>query len=95
MTSGTSPLDFIVARFPQHRGSLERLYTRSESFRSLCDDIRECLAALETWTQSTAEEAPVYSKEFATLLRELEEELLEDVQNEGELIDYRTRDGVL
>jgi hypothetical protein len=90
MTSDTLPLDLIVARFPGHRGSLERLYTRSESFRSLCEDVRDCLAAIETWTQSTAEEAPVYREEFAILLQELDEELLEDVKNEGTLIDYRT-----
>lgn len=92
MTSDTSSLDHIVARFPEHRDSLRRLYTRSESFRSLCDDIRECLGALETWSQSTAEEAPVYREEFALLLQELDEELLEDVKNEGEFIDYRTRE---
>jgi hypothetical protein len=89
MTGRTSPLDLIIGRFPEHRDSLERLYIKSELFRSLCDDIRECLAAIETWSQSTAEEAPANRKEFATLLHELEEELLEDVNNEGELSDYR------
>jgi len=39
-----------------------------------------------------AEEAPAYRNEFATLLQELEEELLEEVKNEGELIDYRTQE---
>jgi hypothetical protein len=92
MTGGIAPLDLIIARFPEHRDSLERLYTRSESFRSLCDDIRECLAALETWSQSMTEEAPAYRKEFATLLQELEEELLEDLKNERDLIEYRTRE---
>lgn len=92
MTGGIAPLDLIMTRFPEYRDSLERLYTRSESFRSLCDDIRECLAALETWSQSMAEEAPAYRKEFAILLHELEEELLEDVNNEGELIGYRIQE---
>jgi hypothetical protein len=91
MTGGISPLDLIVARYPEHRDSLERLHTRSESFRSLCEDVRDCLAAIETWTRSTAEEAPAYRKEFAILLQELDEELLEEVKNEGELIDHRTR----
>jgi len=91
MSNGASSLDLIMARFPGHRESLERLYVKSESFRSLCDDIRECLAGLETWSQSMAEEAPAYRKEFAALLHELEEELLEDVKNEGELIDYRAQ----
>lgn len=90
MTGDTSSLDLIMERFPEHRESLERLDIKSESFRSLCDDIRECLAALETWSQSLAEEATTYRQEFAILLSELEEELLEDVKNEGPLIDYRT-----
>jgi hypothetical protein len=92
MTGGIAPLDLIIARFPEHRDSLERLYIKGESFRSLCDDIRECLAALETWSRSTAEDAPAYRKESAALFDELEEELLEDVKNEGEFIDYRSQE---
>lgn len=92
MTNDTSSLDLIMTRFPGHRDSLERLYIQSESFRSLCDDIRECLIALETWSQSTVEEAPVYREEFAILLHELEDELLEDVKHEEELIEYRTQE---
>lgn len=92
MNRGTSSRDLVMARFPEHRESLQRLYGRSESFRSLCEDVRECLAALETWSRSMAEEAPAYRNEFATLLQELEEELLEEVKNEGELIDYRTQE---
>ncbi|MEN6437777.1 MAG: hypothetical protein ABFD97_04275 [Syntrophobacter sp.] len=82
MTNDTSVLDLIMARFPEHSESLEHLYVKSESFRTLCDDIRECLATLETWSQSMAEEAPVYRKEFATLLQELEEEVLQIVESE-------------
>jgi hypothetical protein len=92
MTGGISPLDLIMARFPEYRDSLEHLYIKSESFRSLCEDVRDCLASIETWTRSTAEEAPAYREEFATLLQELDEELLEDVNNEGELIDYRSQE---
>ncbi|HQN19666.1 MAG TPA: hypothetical protein PKV86_11020 [Syntrophobacteraceae bacterium] len=91
MNRGTSSLDLIMARFPEHRESLGRLYGRSESFRSLCEDVRECLAALETWSRSMAEEAPAYRKEYAILLHELEEEVLEGLDNEGALIDYRNR----
>jgi len=40
MNRGTSPLDLIMARFPEHHESLGRLYGRSESFRSLCEDVR-------------------------------------------------------
>jgi hypothetical protein len=39
--------------------------------------------------------APVYREEFAILLQELDEALLEDVKNEGELIDYRIRESEL
>jgi len=39
-----------------------------------------------------AEEASAYRKEFAALLQELEEELLEDVKNEGELMDCQNQE---
>jgi len=87
MTSGTSSLDLIMARFPEHRETLERLYIKSESFESLCDDIRECLAALDTWSRSMQEEAPAYRREYSMLLDELERELLEYVENERNLLD--------
>lgn len=92
MISDTSSLELIMARFPEHRDSLERLDTRSESFESLCDDIRECLVALDASSQSMEEEAPAYRKEYRMLLHELDEELLECVENERELVDYRTRE---
>jgi len=44
------------------------------------------------WSQSMAKEAPAYRKEFAALLHELEEELLEDVKNEGGFIDCQNQE---
>ena len=68
-------LSLIMERFPEERKALRHLFEESLSFQSLCDDYRECLEALQTWTQSTSKEAPAICSAYEELLQELEQEV--------------------
>jgi hypothetical protein len=68
-------LSLIMERFPEERKALRNLFQESLSFQSLCDDYRECLAALQPWAQSTSKEAPAICSAYVELLRELEQEV--------------------
>ena len=65
----------VLKRFPQERATLLRLFRESSSFQSLCDDYRDCLAALRHWEQSASGEAPALAKAYTELLGELEQEV--------------------
>ena len=74
-------LALIMERFPEERQALCRFFQESRSFQSLCNDYRECLAALQNWQQSTSEEAPAWRDEYAHLLLELEQEVRQYLEN--------------
>jgi hypothetical protein len=92
MSSDTSSLVLVMERFSRHAETLERFYKKSESFQSLCDDYQECLALHESCSRFIAQEAAEYQRDSATLLHELEEEILEYLETEGELIDHPTQE---
>jgi len=79
--SAGAGLSLIMERFPEERQTLRRLFQESMSFQSLCNDYRECLAALQNWQQSTSEEAPALRDEYAHLLLELEQEVRQYLEN--------------
>jgi hypothetical protein len=83
--SAGAGLSLIMERFPEEGLALRRLFKQSPSFQSLCNDYRECLAALQNWQQSTAEEAPVWRAEYAQLLLELEQEVRQYLENPAAL----------
>jgi len=61
---------------------LQRLFRGNPSFQSLCEDYRDCLAALQQWEQSTSEEAPALAGAYAELLGELEQEVRQFLEDE-------------
>jgi hypothetical protein len=65
----------LLRRFPEARAALQRLFRANPSFQSLCEDYRDCLAALQYWEQSTSGEAPALAGAYAELLGELEQEV--------------------
>lgn len=81
-SAGTG-LSLIMDRFPEERQALRRLFQESLSFQSLCNDYRECLAALQNWQQSTSDEAPAWRDEYANLLLELEQEVRQYLENQA------------
>jgi hypothetical protein len=80
--SAGAALSLIMERFPEEGQALRRLFEESLSFQSLCDDYQECLAELQNWQQSTSEEAPAWSDEYAHLLLELEQEVRQYLEQE-------------
>jgi hypothetical protein len=81
--SAGAGLSLIMDRFPEERQALCRLFQESLSFQSLCNDYRECLAALQNWQQSNSEEAPAWLDEYAHLLLELEQEVRQYLENQA------------
>ncbi len=81
-SAGTG-LSLLMERFPGERQALRRLFQESLSFQSLCNDYRECFAALQDSQQSTSEEAPAWRDEYAHLLLELEQEVRQYLENEA------------
>jgi hypothetical protein len=79
--SAGAGLSLIMERFPEERQALRRLFQESLSFQSLCNDYRECLAALQHWQQSTSEDTPAWRDEYAHLLLELEQEVRQYLGN--------------
>ena len=78
--SAGAGLSLLIKRFPEESQALHRLFQGSLSFQSLCNDYRECLAALQNWQQSSSEEAPAWRAEYANLLLELEQEVRQYLQ---------------
>lgn len=72
----------VLKRFPEERPALQRLFRENPSFQSLCDDYRDCLAALQHWQQSVSEEAPALARAYAELLGELEQEVWQFLEDE-------------
>jgi hypothetical protein len=72
----------VLKRFPEARVALQRLFRDSASFQSLCEDYRDCLAALQYWEQSTSGEAPALAGAYAELLGELEQEVRQFLEDE-------------
>jgi hypothetical protein len=75
-------MTLILELFPGEGGNLKRLFKESSSFRFLCDDYQNCLAALRQWQLSTSEDAPAMRDICEELRRLLEQEVrqyLEDL----------------
>jgi len=72
----------VMKRFPEARAALQRLFRGNPSFQSLCDDYRDCLAALQHWLQSSSVEAPDLARAYAELLGELEQEVRQFLEDE-------------
>jgi hypothetical protein len=69
----------LFKRFPDRKQTIKALFEKSESFQTICDDYRQCAEALRHWNRSSDEDAPARTREYEALLRELEEEILQNV----------------
>ena len=66
----------IYKRFPERKEPIKALFNNNESFKTLCEDCCRCADALQYWKHSLDEDAPARVREYEDLLRELEEEIL-------------------
>ncbi len=69
----------ICKRFPDHKNEVKRLFGESETFQAVCEDYMRCAEALGYWNQSDSEEAPARREEYAALLKDLEAEILQSL----------------
>lgn len=69
----------VCKRFPDRMDKVKRLFGESETFQATCEDYVRCAEALRYWHQSDSEEAPARRKEYAALLKDLEAEILQNL----------------
>ena len=75
MNPDADTLTLISAAFTDGDELIGRAFRRSESFRSVCEDYRECATALEHWKKLETVEAHLRRREYAELLVELGREI--------------------
>lgn len=76
-------LFLVIERFPDRRDVFKHFYAEQESFRSLCENYRQCLEALHYWAQADRKNAATRHREYHKLLHELEGELLRYSRSDG------------
>lgn len=75
MNPDAETLTLIRTSFPDRGEFIEHTFRQNESFQSVCEDYRECIAVLERWKQRETAEAPLRRQEYAELLVELDQEI--------------------
>jgi hypothetical protein len=71
MPAKTRILNLITARFAGRDLLIERAYRHDASFRSLCEDYRDCADAIERLHKEGSTIAAVRREEYTELLEEL------------------------
>ncbi len=69
----------VIKVFPDHEKSIKRLYKESELFQDLCESYQKCVEALKHWNASNLDEAPARREEYGTLLKEIEADILQEI----------------
>ena len=69
----------ILERFPEKIHTLTLLMAEDPEFLAVCEDYDACIEALRYWAQSSEPEAATRINEYNTLVRELEEEIVQVV----------------
>lgn len=70
-------LSIVLAKFPDHKDKIKRLFRENKTFQSLCEDYRQCSEALKYWNRSASDDGHARREEYAALLRDLEAETLQ------------------
>jgi hypothetical protein len=71
MFAATDVLTLIKARFADRDALIERTFRHDASFRSLCEDYRDCVFALERLQKTDSPATAARRGEYAELLEEL------------------------
>lgn len=72
----TKELDHMISRFPIYRSSVMELYSKSDDFKSLCEDYWNCTNNLGKLL-AKADTPARLSNQYRLLSLELEQEVLE------------------
>jgi uncharacterized protein YdcH (DUF465 family) len=75
--------ELIVEQFPELRETIRRLFEEDAQFQELCADYGEARRALAHWS-APAKGASQTTTEYRILVRELEQEILELLQERGD-----------
>jgi hypothetical protein len=75
MASTVEMLALIKERFPDRDGAIERAFWREPAFRGACQDLRDCLAALERLRRLDSSDKLTRELEYAALLEDLTREI--------------------
>jgi len=65
----------VKARFAEAASAIERSFAQEPSFRSLCEDYRDCLTTLERLQGADPGSADARRQEYTELREELEKEI--------------------
>jgi hypothetical protein len=74
---------YVVARFPEHELAIERLFRRSESFHSMCEDYADGVDALAAWEDAADPRAEAEMIELRDCLTDLEAEILTTLEEDA------------
>ena len=80
----------IAERLHNSRHIVENLCKEDDTFRSIYEDYLKCLDVQRYWLQSDSDDAAVLSMEYAELVTELENELIEIIKRRGLLYRLST-----
>ena len=76
-------MDHIRRRFPEKSETLALLMAEDPEFRAICEDYDDCVHACRYWAQSKDPDAEIRVKEYRTLIKELENEIIEALDSNG------------
>ena len=66
----------VIERFPEHAASIRERFHADESFREMCGDYAETVAALERWRASSSPHRAARVEEYRELASALEVEIV-------------------
>ncbi len=69
----------VIQRFPNHKDTVKRLFSESETFQAMCEDYMKCAEALRYWNHIESEEALARREEYVTLMQDLGAEILQSL----------------
>ena len=69
-------LDFILERFPEHRGKITDLFATNDNFRILCEDYLRCKSNLFKFSQNIKRDSRL-KNEYKMLSLDLEQEVIQ------------------
>jgi hypothetical protein len=84
MTESDTVLHAVTERFPEWEASIRRRFEKDAEFQEVCLDYAEACRALDYWGAISEESVEQVGEQYRDLLRELEAEILEVLQEGGD-----------
>ena len=81
MTMIPSSLFSVLKRFPNRKEVIQTRFSKSETFKNICEDYQSCLETLNHWCGQNGEIAHQRRQEYMDLIQELEQEILQSLDH--------------